>query len=164
MRRCCSMVRRSVAVILGFSIAAAAAPAALADGGPVLVVPGKPGVPVIINNLDARWAVVEGDWGLSRPQHAAPNVFWGRPPGEAARRNGFFPSTGKTPVQGRHEIEPPEDRSLPPPAENFSRIWSTSPEQGPPADLPVPHLGPGSEAMPPVIIAPQIGPRRRHHP
>jgi hypothetical protein len=42
-------------------------PAAAGDNAPVIVVPGKRGVPVIINGRDASWAIVEGDWGLYRP-------------------------------------------------------------------------------------------------
>jgi hypothetical protein len=37
---------------------------ALAGGGFSIVIPGKPGVPIIINGVDASYAVVEGDWGL----------------------------------------------------------------------------------------------------
>ena len=37
---------------------------------PVFVIPGKPGVPVIINGYDASYSVVEGDWGLDRPSGA----------------------------------------------------------------------------------------------
>ena len=35
--------------------------AALADSSPVLVIPGRAGVPIIINGVDASYAVVEGD-------------------------------------------------------------------------------------------------------
>jgi hypothetical protein len=51
--------------IVGGSLFTAAA--ARADNYPVIVVPGRPGVPVIINGRDASWAVVNGDWGLYRP-------------------------------------------------------------------------------------------------
>jgi len=43
--------------------------AALADGAPVIVIPGRPGVPIIINGVDASYAVVEGDWGLGKGVH-----------------------------------------------------------------------------------------------
>lgn len=36
---------------------------ALADNGPVFV-PGRLGVPIIINGVDVSYAVVEGDWGF----------------------------------------------------------------------------------------------------
>ncbi len=162
------MVHRFAGIILGLVIAAAAS-TARADGGAVLVVPGKPGVPVVINNYDARWAVVEGEFGLNRPGHMAPTVIGGRFLGAAGsiRRGGYYPSTGQTPAQGRHEIEPPDHRQLPPPAENFSRSWSSSSlEPVPPADLANPNADAGSGTapyMPPVIVAPWLGPGRRHH-
>ena len=45
----------------------ASAPARAEGEGPVIVIPSRPGVPVVINGRDASYAVVEGDWGLSRP-------------------------------------------------------------------------------------------------
>ena len=39
---------------------------AFAGGGFDIVIPGRPGVPIIINGVDASYAVVEGDWGLGR--------------------------------------------------------------------------------------------------
>jgi hypothetical protein len=35
-----------------------------AQTGPAIVIPGKPGVPVIIDGVIADGAVVYGDWGL----------------------------------------------------------------------------------------------------
>jgi hypothetical protein len=163
------MVHRVASIILGLCVAAAAT-AARADSAPALVVPGKQGVPVVINNYDARWAVVEGDWGLNRPGHATTTVIGGRFLGAAGsiRRSGFYPSTGQAPAQGRLEIEPPADRQLPTPAESYSRSWSSSSsETVAPADLANPNADAGSGAapfMPPVIVAPQFGPGRRNHP
>ena len=66
-----------VAVALaGFALAPAPA---RADGGPVIVIPSRPGVPVIINGRDASYAVVEGDWGLSRPGAVPVTVIGGSP-------------------------------------------------------------------------------------
>jgi len=45
---------------------------AFADGGFEIVIPGRPGVPVIINGVDASYAVVEGDWGLAKRIHLKP--------------------------------------------------------------------------------------------
>ena len=39
---------------------------------PVLVIPGRPGIPVVINGYDASYTIVEGDWGLARPGHVPP--------------------------------------------------------------------------------------------
>ena len=52
------------------------APAPAADG-PVIVIPGKRGVPVIINGFDASYTIVEGDWGLDRPGHMPPSIIAG---------------------------------------------------------------------------------------
>jgi hypothetical protein len=49
--------------------AMAGAMPARAQTGPVVVIPGKAGVPVIIDGVIADGAVVYGDWGLARPGH-----------------------------------------------------------------------------------------------
>ena len=46
--------------------------AAFAGGGFEIVIPGRPGVPIIINGVDASYAVVEGDWGLGKGTHVEP--------------------------------------------------------------------------------------------
>jgi hypothetical protein len=51
---------------------------ALAGDGFDIVIPGRPGVPVIINGIDASYAVVEGDWGLGKSIHVQPTVYGGR--------------------------------------------------------------------------------------
>ena len=106
-----------------------AAATARADSGPVIVIPSRPGIPIVINGVDASYAVVEGDWGLSRPGAVPVTVYGGAPvlPTPVyTRRNSYHPRYGRTPLRGRYEIEPPEDRALPEPAEDFSRSWSTS--------------------------------------
>jgi len=164
MRFC--VAQRFAQIALALSIVAAAS-AARADSAPVLVVPGKRGVPVIINNYDATRATIEGEFGLDRPGHMPITIIGGRYLGPAprySRGNGYYPTSGEKPVQGRYEVEPPENRELPKPAESFSRSWSSAPEPVAPADLPLNNQGNGTEAvpgMPPVIVAPQIGPRRR---
>ena len=32
----------------------------------MIVVPGRPGVPIIVDGQDVRGAVIEGEWGLAR--------------------------------------------------------------------------------------------------
>jgi hypothetical protein len=54
---------------IGLACGVIGAAIARADHAPVLVIPGKPGIPVVINGYDASYTVVEGDWGLSRPGH-----------------------------------------------------------------------------------------------
>jgi len=109
-----------------------------ADNGPVIVIPSRPGIPVIINGRDASYAVVEGDWGLFRPGAVPVTVTGGSPvlPNEVyRRRNSYIPKYGRAPERGRYEVEPPADRALPEPAESFSREWSTSSDTAAPVTI-----------------------------
>ena len=102
---------------------------ARAETGPVFVIPGRAGVPVVLNGVDISYAVVEGDWGLSRPGAGQITVIGGspiRPNPVYTMRNAYHPKYGRAPERGRNEVEPAADRALPDPAENFSRSWSTS--------------------------------------
>ncbi len=108
-------------------LAVTASPA-FAQREPVIVIPGKAGVPVMINGIDASWGIVEGEFGLDRPGLVAPTVTY-RPllisyPTEAPRP--FFPRDNKKPGYGRLEIIPPANRPLPPPAQTYYRSWSSS--------------------------------------
>jgi hypothetical protein len=156
------------------SLMALAAPARAADSGPVIVIPSRPGVPIIINGRDASYAVVEGDWGLSRPG-AVPVTIVGPAPyvrfRRETRRN--YPRYGVAPERGRNEVEPPPDRLLPEPAESFSRSWSTqsditSPRRARSGERQSFDRSAGEDAVPatiddpqafnpPVIVAPRIG-------
>jgi len=103
----------------------------------VIVIPSRPGVPVVSNGRDASYAVVEGDWGLSRPGAVPVTVFGGSPilPNAVyTRRHSYLPKYGRVPERGRIEIEPAADRALPEPAEGFSRSWSTSSDVAPAND------------------------------
>jgi hypothetical protein len=62
---------------LALALSVATTVTALADTGPLIVIPGKPGVPVIINGRDASYAVVEGEWGLARNFKNADRVYGG---------------------------------------------------------------------------------------
>ena len=123
---------------------------ASANDGFSIVVPGRPGVPIIINGVDASWAVVEGDWGLAKNVHIQPTVYGGRPvePGPPVGR--YYPSAGHMPGYGRLEIQPPANRKPPPGAQSFHQSWSVQSAPLPPqSDVP---------ANPPaVIVAPEIG-------
>ena len=122
---------RFVSFMIGLAAVFAAA-AVRADSGPVVVIPSRPGIPVIINGVDASFAIVEGDWGLARPGHGSITVIGGTPVASNpaySRRNPYLPRYGAPPPRGRNEIEPPPDRLLPPLAETFSRSWSTSSDQ-----------------------------------
>jgi hypothetical protein len=132
-----SRVAASFAVVLAGFAAFASAPAR-ADSGPVIVIPSRPGVPVVINGRDASYAVVEGDWGLSRPGAVPVTVIGGSPilPNAVyTRRHSYHPKYGRAPERGRMELEPAADRALPDPAESFSRSWSTSSDTTAPATI-----------------------------
>jgi hypothetical protein len=101
---------------------------ARADKAPVIVVPSRPGIPTVINGRNANYAIVEGDWGLSRPGHMPQTVIGGSPLAPSrdyAPRGRYYPFYGSQPARGRHEIDPGPDRPLPEPAESFSRSWSS---------------------------------------
>ena len=133
--------------------------AALADSAPVLVIPGRAGVPIIINGIDASYAVVEGDWGLGKNVHVTPTIYGGRVADPVPNVGHYYPSAGHQPGYGRLEIEPPANRKLPQPAPAYNRSWSA--QSAPPAAAqPEVPLYP-----PPVIVAPQndnMGKRREH--
>ena len=124
---------------------------AKADGGPAIVIPGRPGVPIIINGVDASYAVVEGDWGLARGVHVQPTIYGGRYVEPHPRVGHYFPSSGSLPGYGRLEVEPPANRKLPQAAESYVRIDSAQ-SRPPAAALEVPF------DPPPVIVAPQGAP------
>ena len=51
---------------------------AFAGSGFDIVGPGRPGVPIIINNIDASYSVVEGVWGLGKNVQVQPTIYGGR--------------------------------------------------------------------------------------
>lgn len=129
--------------------------AASANDGFSLVIPGRPGVPVIINGVDASYAVVESDWGLAKNVHMQPTVYGGRPIGPEPRVGHYYPSAGQMPGYGRLEKEPPANRKLPPRAESYHQSWSA--ESAPPAQAAVPFY-------PPMVLqAPHDESRPRRH-
>jgi len=125
---------------------AVAAPAR-AQTGPVIVVPGKPGVPVIINGVVADGAIVYGDWGLAKPNNAGLTII--DPAGYAASYDsrGYYPATGRAPRYGRLEGEPQGRRR--PANTDFHREWSAGSNPG----VPVTEYPPFNP--PPVILAPR---------
>ena len=135
---------------LALAILTATTCGALADSGPVIVIPGRPGVPVIINGVDASYAVVEGDWGLGKGVHVQPTIYGGRYIDGPPNVGHYYPSAGHSPGYGRLEVEPPANRKLPQPAEIYYRSWSAQ-SAGQPAQSNIPA------DPPPIIVAPQIG-------
>ena len=141
----------------GVMFAFAAPAPARAQNDPVIVVPGRPGIPVMLNGVDVSGAVIEGEGGLNRPDQTARTVimpYWA--PGNAPPTGGYFPSTGQQPRVGRLEVVPPANRPMPSPAAPFYREWHS--------DSPLtPATSPTPEAPPTVIVTPQAAgapPRR----
>ena len=139
---------------------------ALAGDGFNIVIPGRPGVPIIINGQDVSYAVLEGDWGLARSVHVQPTAFGGRYIDPDPRVGHYYPSAGATPAYGCLEIEPPTNRKLPQPAESFRQSWSA--QSAPPAPQPeVPFYPPpvievtpdGGFGMQPGVRQPSRKPR-----
>jgi len=120
---------------------------AFAGGGFDIVIPGRPGVPIIINGIDASYTVVEGEWGLGRNEQVQPTIYGGRIVDPVPNVGHYYPSAGHRPGYGRLEIEPPANRRLPPPAESYHQSWGAQSMSQPEVPL----------NPPPIIVAPQIG-------
>ena len=130
--------------------------AAFAGGGFEIVIPGRPGVPVIINGVDASYAVVEGEWGLGQGNQVQPTIYGGRYIDPVPRVGHYYPSAGRMPGYGRLEIEPPANRRLPQPAESYHQSWSAQ-------SAPLPAQSNVPVNPPEIIYAPQDhrrGPQR----
>jgi hypothetical protein len=149
------MAQRARILLFGIAGLLFAGASAYADNEPVVVVPGRPGVPVIIHGIDATGAVVYGDWGLYRP--SAPVVIEGGiwPPGVLApalyEPPHYFPMTGRTPAYGRKEIDPGPRHHGPP--SFYHKSWTTESQPGPVTEYP-------PFAPPAVVVAPPL-PRPR---
>ena len=135
----------ALAILIGTTLTAFAG-----DTGPVVVIPGRADIPIIINGIDASYAVVEGDWGLGKGVHVQPTVYGGRYVAVEPSVGHYYPSAGHVPGYGRFEIEPLAGRRLPKPAESYHESWSaqSTPQ---PVQPEVPFY------PPPVIVAPQNG-------
>jgi hypothetical protein len=128
------------------------------DAGPVIVIPGRLGMSVIINGVDVSGAILEGEFGLGKPHMVAPKIvaapYW-QPPPRGYLEQRYFPATGREPGYGRYEIEPPPNRQLPPRAPSFHRSWSSASDPTPASfDPPVPP--------PPILVEPNITRWPRH--
>jgi hypothetical protein len=145
---------------VAFVLAGATGAIAGADTEPVIVVPGRPGVPIIIDGQDVRGAIIEGEWGLARghtgltiirPRSLIYQGAGGRSSFERDSPNGpvghFYPGTGLQPRMGREEVIPPANRPLPPKAESFQRNWKVESQPLPANNelqpFPMPPVGVG---------------------
>jgi hypothetical protein len=135
--------------------------AAFAGGGFDVVIPGRAGVPVIINGIDASYAVIEGEWGLGRNEQVQPTIYGGRIVDPVPNVGHYYPSAGHLPGYGRLEIEPPPGRRLPQPAESYHQSWSAQ-------SAPLPAQSDVPVNPPAIIYAPQgdglLGPPPNGHP
>src|SRR5215472_8181626 len=142
-----------------FGIALAAAclwdcRAASAQREPIIVVPGRAGVPVMFWGQDVSGGVIYGEFGLDRPGQGAgvtviPPIgpyYRGIPP--ELPGDGYFPGGGRFPRVGRDEVLP-SNQGPSKPAQSYNRSWtSESPELA--ANVEPPFNPPA------VIVAPQI--------
>ena len=140
-------VRVTLAILMAMTTTA------FAGGGFEIVIPGRAGVPVIINGVDASYAVVEGDWGLAQRTHVQPTVYGGRYVDPVPRVGHYYPSAGHMPGYGRLEVEPPANRRLPQPAESYHQSWSAQ-------SAPLPAQSSVPVNPPAIIYAPQDNGRR----
>ncbi len=137
-------------IILTALCAATLAAPARAQTGPVIAIPGKVGVPVVMNGVIVDGAVIWGDWGLARPTFGVVVdgiVEFAPPPWDS---RDYFPKTGRKPRVGRMEVEPKHRRPTP---TSFRRDWSAESN----FKTPVTEYPPYDP--PPVILAPRD---RRH--
>src|SRR6266511_2514123 len=137
----------ALAILIGTTLPA------VAGGGFDIVIPGRPDVPIIINGIDASYAVVEGEWGLGRGTHVEPTVYGGRYIDPVPNVGHYYPSAGRMPGYGRLEIEPPANRRLPQPAEGYHQSWSAQ-------SAPLPAQSNVPVNPPEIIYAPQDDRRR----
>src|SRR6266487_1806481 len=103
-------------VALAVLMAATSTAFAGGAGGFDIVIPGRPGVPIIINGVDASYAVVEGEWGLGKGNKVQPTIYGGSYIDQDPNDGHYYPSAGRMPGYGRLEIEPAANRRLPQPA------------------------------------------------
>jgi hypothetical protein len=141
-------LRLALAVLTGLSSSA------FAEGFEV-VIPGRPGVPIIVNGIDVSYAVLEGDYGLGKGVNNQPTIYGGRLAPPEPNVGHYYPTLGLKPAYGRLEIEPPANRKLPQPAESYHESWSAQSAPLPPT---LPNAQPEIPFYPPpVILAPRGG-------
>ena len=125
------------AFALAFLIATTAT-AVAADIDPVIVIPSRPGVPVMINGFYASYADDPPPVGH------------------------YYPSSGNLPGYGRLEIEPPSN-GRPRQAESYHQSWSaqSTPQ---PAESAVPFYPPPVMVAPQNQQNQEAGPQNLEHP
>ena len=108
-------MRRASFVVVMIGLVLSGASVLAADSGPVIVLPGRYGLPVIVNGVDVTGAVLEGDWGLYSPHMVGPTII--PAPVLVPRRlyqgsyyrgryveGGYYPAFGHAPGYGRRRF------------------------------------------------------------
>jgi hypothetical protein len=151
---------RSLTLLVAACIAGGGV-AMASETGPVIVIPGRAGVPVMLNGQDVSYAVVEGDWGLNRPSQTDPVViyrYFPPPPPYSQPPAHYFPTGGPPPRLGRKEADDIRPTSPNNPAPTQFREWGARSDPTP-ATSPTPLDTPG------MVVVPEVGfgggPRRR---
>ena len=128
------------------------------DSGTVVVIPGRPDVPVIVNpyGFDASYAIIEGDFGLNKPSQNNTQIIVGSPlPPIVPARRFYFPHADSAPGYGRYEAPPAGGRVTQTP-QSYNRSWGA-------ASDPLPA---STDPAYPMTISPYVGPwgpgRGRH--
>ena len=132
---------RACVVTLMLLLLGSVAGTATAADGTWFVVPGKRGIPVIVNPLgfDASYMIVEGDFGLDRPAQVNPIIVGGPHVLPAPYYpSPYFPSAGRQPGYGRLEVVPRRAQSRP--GESYYRSWGAASDPSPATiDTPNPY-------------------------
>ena len=145
---------------LALAILVGTAPAAFAQGFEI-VVPNRPGVPIVVNGVEVNYSVLEGSFGLGKGVNNQPTIYGGRPVPPEPEVGHYYPTLGLKPAYGRLEIEPPANRKLPQPAESYHQSWGAQSAPNPPT---LPTTQPEVPFYPPpVILAPREGDDHRRH-
>ena len=137
---------RRLSLAVAFCAAFAGADAC-AQTGPVIVIPGRPGVATTINGVVVDGAMVYGDWGLARPGHGQIVIEGAAGFSENNDSRGYFPATGHRPRVGRLEVVPPPRQR---PSTDYHREWSVKSYKRVRPVTEYPPFDP-----PPVIVAPR---------
>jgi hypothetical protein len=138
-------MHRRIGLLSFLSAAVVGVSSACAQTGPVIVIPGKAGVPVTINGVIVDGAVVYGDWGLARPGHGEILIEGPVAYTENFDQRGYFPATGHRPRIGRLEVQPAPRRRA---NTSYHREWSAGSDfrqpvtQYPPYDPPAVIVAP----------------------
>ncbi len=141
---------RAVVVLCG-CIFGSAPVLADSDSGTLVVIPGRPDVPVIVNpyGFDASYTIVEGDFGLGKPVQANAHIVVGPHvvPVPGPRRY-YFPHAEHMPGYGRDEVLPPPGRRVTQPPQSIDRSWGAASDPLPASTDP-PY---------PITVQPYVGP------